>query len=90
MNILKIIHGYPPLYNAGSEVYSQLLCHGLVDSGHDVHVFTREENPFADDFSMRVVQDPLNDKVTLHIINIPIEKHRYRYQQDEVDRCLMH
>jgi len=32
MKILKVIHGYPMRYNAGSEVYSQTLCHALV--GH--------------------------------------------------------
>lgn len=46
MRILKIIHGYPPLYNAGSEVYSQSICNELVKR-HTVLVFTREENPFA-------------------------------------------
>jgi glycosyltransferase involved in cell wall biosynthesis len=28
MKILKVIHGYPMRYNAGSEVYTQTLCHG--------------------------------------------------------------
>ncbi len=84
MKILKVIHGYPPLYNAGSEVYSQILCHGLADR-HEVHVFTREENPFAEDFSLRTSQDPLRSDIKLHIINIPTERHRYRYQHQEVD-----
>ena len=42
MKILKVIHGYPMRYNAGSEVYSQTLCLGLAARGHEVHVFTRE------------------------------------------------
>lgn len=42
MRVLKVIHGYPMRYNAGSEVYSQTLCHGLAER-HEVHVFTREE-----------------------------------------------
>jgi hypothetical protein len=46
MRILKVIHGYPRRYNAGSEVYSQTLCQALA-ARHEVHVFTREENPFA-------------------------------------------
>jgi hypothetical protein len=46
MKILKVIHGYPMRYNAGSEVYSQTLCHGLAER-HEVHVFTREEDAFA-------------------------------------------
>ncbi len=84
MKILKVIHGYPPLYNAGSEVYSQLLCHGLAKR-HEVHVFTREENPFARDFTLRFSQDTLQPTIGLHIINIPLEKFRYRYQHQKVD-----
>ena len=53
MKILKVIHGYPMRYNAGSEVYSQTLCHALAER-HEVHVFTREEDAFAPDFRMRV------------------------------------
>jgi hypothetical protein len=52
MKILKVIHGYPMRYNAGSEVYSQTLCHGLAER-HEVHVFTREEDAFAPDFRLR-------------------------------------
>ena len=36
MKILKVIHGYPPQYNAGSENYSQILCSGLSARGHEV------------------------------------------------------
>lgn len=85
MKILKVIHGYPPLYNAGSEVYSQLLCHGLAKQ-HEVHVFTREENPFAEDFSLRIAYDLLQSKIKLHIVNIPSEKFRYCYQHSQVDK----
>ena len=47
MKILQVIHGYPMRYNAGSEVYTQTLCHGLAARGHEVHVFTREEDPVS-------------------------------------------
>ena len=57
MRIVKVIHGYPMRYNAGSEVYSQTLCHGLAARGHEVHVFTREEDSFAEDFALRREQD---------------------------------
>ena len=46
MKILKVIHGYPMRYNAGSEVYSQMLCQGLAEH-HEVHVFSRIEDSFA-------------------------------------------
>ena len=84
MKILKVIHGYPLRYNAGSEVYSQTLCQALADD-HEVHVFTREENPFEEDFNLRQERDPDDDRICLHLINIPSEKFRYRYQHQEVD-----
>ncbi|MBP6104499.1 MAG: glycosyltransferase [Gammaproteobacteria bacterium] len=87
MRILKIIHGYPPRYNAGSEVYSQMLCRALAKR-HEVHVFTREENPFEPDFSLRLEADGTTG-VMLHLINIPQEKFRYRYQHLEVDKALI-
>ena len=77
VKILKVIHGYPMRYNAGSEVYSQTLCQELADR-HEVHVFTREENPFAPDFCLHVEQDAEDSRVTLHVVNNPRFKDRYR------------
>ena len=47
MNILHVIHGYPPYYMAGSEVYTYNLTQEL-SKRNRVHVFTRIENPFMD------------------------------------------
>lgn len=77
MKILKVIHGYPMRYNAGSEVYSQTLCLGLA-THHEVHVFTREEDSFAPDYRLRVEHDPDNPAITLHVVNNPRNKDRYR------------
>lgn len=77
MKILKVIHGYPMRYNAGSEVYSQTLCHGLA-SRHEVHVFTREEDAFAPDFRLRVERDGDDPRVTVYVVNNPRLKDRYR------------
>ncbi len=88
MRVLKIIHGYPPAYNAGSEVYSQLLCNALEKSGHEVVVFSREENPFTPDYSIRVTSDQNNPKIKCYLINIPLERHRYRYIHANVDQQL--
>ncbi|MEA3452431.1 MAG: glycosyltransferase, partial [Bacteroidota bacterium] len=52
MHILKIIHGYPPNYNAGSEVYTQSIVDELVKT-NKVTVFTREENDYEPDFKFR-------------------------------------
>ncbi|MBK7535748.1 MAG: glycosyltransferase [Myxococcales bacterium] len=77
MKIVKVIHGYPMRYNAGSEVYSQTLCHGLAER-HQVHVFTREEDAFAPDFRLRVESDADDPRVTVHVVNNPRLKDRYR------------
>ena len=84
MKIMKVIHGYPPAYNAGSEVYSQTLCHELASS-HEVHVFTREENPFLPDYSLRSEQDISKPTVTKHIVNLPLLRQRYRYRHGQMD-----
>ena len=84
MKIMKVIHGYPPAYNAGSEVYSQTLCHELAAS-HEVHVFTREENPFLPDYNFRQEQDISKPSVTKHIVNLPLLRQRYRYRHEQVD-----
>ncbi|HVK70639.1 MAG TPA: hypothetical protein VM694_39565, partial [Polyangium sp.] len=70
MKILQVIHGYPMRYNAGSEVYTQTLCHALAPR-HEVHVFTREEDSFAPDFALRRERDAADPRVTLHVVNVP-------------------
>lgn len=84
MKILKIIHGYPPKYNAGSEVYSQNICRQL-SSKHSVIVFTREEDPFQLDYSVREERD---NNIIKHIINIPTLRQRYRYSHSQVDNYI--
>ncbi|MGR3913646.1 MAG: glycosyltransferase [Gammaproteobacteria bacterium] len=74
MRILKIIHGYPPGYNAGSEVYSQALCNALRKT-HEVHVFTREENLFAADGRIR---ESAERGIRLHIVNAARVNINYR------------
>ena len=83
MKVLQVIHGYPMRYNAGSEVYTQTLCHALAER-HDVHVFTREENPFVPDFAMRLEHDPDDPRITLHVVNNP--RNRDRYLEPGIDR----
>ncbi|MDB4929959.1 MAG: glycosyl transferase group 1 [Myxococcaceae bacterium] len=79
MKVLQVIHGYPMRYNAGSEVYTQTLCHGLAAAGHEVHVFTREEDSFADDFALHREHDADEPRVALHIVNNPRSRDRYRH-----------
>ncbi len=78
MHILKIIHGYPPNYNAGSEVYSQSICNELAKH-HKVSVFTREENPYSPDFAIRKVKQ--NNNLDFYFVNNPQGKDGYRHKQ---------
>ena len=64
-------------YNAGSEVYTQTLCKELA-ARHEVHVFTREEDPFAPDFRLRTEHDPDDARIALHVVNNPRNRDRYR------------
>jgi len=77
LKILKVIHGYHMQYNAGSEVYTQTLCQGLAER-HEVHVFTREEDAFAPDGRLRKDHDNEDPRITLHVVNNPRNKDRYR------------
>lgn len=78
MNILKIIHGYPTNYNAGSEVYSQSICNEL-SKQHKVSVFTREENPYSPDFAIR--HENANNNLDFYFVNNPQGKDGYRHEQ---------
>ena len=84
MRVLKIIHGYPPRYNAGSEVYSQTLCAEL-SRRHEVHVFTREENPFAPDGTVGTTQDQMFPDVNLHVVNAA--RTGINYKNADIDRA---
>jgi glycosyltransferase involved in cell wall biosynthesis/MoaA/NifB/PqqE/SkfB family radical SAM enzyme len=77
MKIVQVIHGYPMRYNAGSEVYTQTLCRALAER-HEVHVFTREEDAFAPDFRLRTEHDEDDARITVHVVNNPRLKDRYR------------
>lgn len=77
MHILKIIHGYPPLYNAGSEVYSKTIVKEL-SKKHKVSVFTREENIYAPDFQIRT--EIISENIGLYFINNPQGKDGYRHK----------
>jgi glycosyltransferase involved in cell wall biosynthesis len=78
MHILKIIHGYPPYYTAGSEVYSQSICNEL-SKKHKVSIFTREENPYLPNFNIREVF--INEKLKIYYVNNYLSKDGYRHHQ---------
>lgn len=79
MKILEVIHGYPPLYNAGSEVYTQTIARGFVKAGHEVAVFTREEDPYRPDFDIRCDHDLQDPSIRVYYANHARSRDRYRH-----------
>ncbi len=78
MKVLLVIHGYPPRYNAGSEVYTQTLAHGLKQQEIDVSVFAREEDPFLPDYQLRKETDPLRSDIPVYLVNHARSNARFR------------
>ncbi|MBM7117107.1 glycosyltransferase [Archangium primigenium] len=78
MRVLQVIHGYPMRFNAGSEVYTQALSQGLAER-HEVHVFTRYEDPFRPDYTLRQERDPDDPRIALHLVNMPNSRDGYRH-----------
>ena len=85
MRVLKVIHGYPPYYMAGSEVYSYNLVNALKHHGDiDVTVFTRVENPFVKRY------DTFEEEIEgVKVIRVNKPQTNYRLQEvyldDEMD-----
>ena len=85
MNILQVIHGYPPHYMAGSEVYTWNLCKELARS-HCVTIFTRIENPYR---APCQVTDSMEDGVAVRRVNKPARDYIFtdKYLDPEMDRA---
>ena len=79
MRVLLVIHGYPPRYNAGSEVYTQALARELA-SRHEVRVFTRQKDPFLTQFATVDETDAEDRRVRLRVVNNSESRDRYRYE----------
>lgn len=77
MHILKIIHGYPKEYNAGSEIYTESICNEL-SKKLKVSIFTREENIFKKDFE---ISKSNSTNPEIYYLNIPREKDGYRHEK---------
>lgn len=84
MKVLQVIHGYPPYYMAGSEVYTYNLAQDLAKTC-DVSVFTRVENPFAPPYAC---EDSLEGSIRIRRVNNPERDYTLadKYLNPEIDR----
>lgn len=83
MRILQVIHGYPPHYMAGSEVYTYNLTNELAKHA-EIAVFTRIENPYIPDYS---VGDTNESGVFIRRINKPSRDYTFsdKYLDERID-----
>ncbi|CAF4209344.1 unnamed protein product, partial [Adineta steineri] len=88
-SVLLVNHGYPPLFNAGSEVYTQTLAVRLNRSGKTsgVSVISREQDPFRADFLVRQTHDEHDSTIPVHLINHAREAAYQRFVNTDIDRC---
>ena len=84
MKVLQVIHGYPPYYMAGSEVYTYNLAQELAKHC-DVSVFTRIENPFEPQYSC---EDSTEGEIQIRRVNNPERDYTLadKYLNPEIDR----
>lgn len=92
MRILQVVHGYPPRYNAGSEVYTQTLCRSLA-ARHELMVFSRFEDAFLPAYAEVKEHDIVGIggmPIPLRLINLANFRDRYRHPAVDAAfvRCL--
>jgi len=85
MRILKVIHGFPPDYMAGSEVYSYHLTTELVKQNVEVFLFTRVENEFDEDY--KIYNEKING-INIRRVNKPKRDYLYeeKFFDDSIDK----
>jgi len=86
LSVLLVNHGYPPLFNAGSEIYTQTLALKLVEhpSVSQVTVMAREHDPFRRDFEVRQTQDEVNPRIAIRLINHAREAPYHRFINNDI------
>lgn len=82
IKVLHIIHGYPPYYMAGSEVYTQNLCKELSKS-LDITVFSRIENEYLKPYE--IIETPDN---SIKIIRVNKPGRDYTFRSKYIDEKL--
>jgi glycosyltransferase involved in cell wall biosynthesis len=81
MRVLKVIHGFPPDYMAGSEVYSYHLVKELINQNVETFVFTRVENEFDNNYK---IYNEQYENINIQRVNKP--KKDYLYEDKFYDK----
>ncbi len=57
MRIVQVVHGLPPAYLGGTEIYAATLAQELARQGHTVSVFTRGEAARQPEYALETTLD---------------------------------
>ena len=79
LNILKIIHGYPPYYMAGSEVYTFNLSNEL-SKFFNITIFTRVEDDFQKPYTIKESDE---NGITIIRVNKPSRDYTFRSKYED-------
>jgi len=85
LKILKVIHGFPPDYMAGSEVYSYHLVKELIKQNIKTFVFTRVENEFDDNYK---IYNEQFEGINIQRVNKPNRDYLYedKFHDNKIDK----
>jgi len=81
LNILKVIHGYPPYYMAGSEVYTFNLINEMSKISN-ITIFTRIEDHFQKPYN---IKDSNESGIKIIRVNKPSRDYTFRSKYEDVE-----
>ena len=99
MKVLQVIHGYPPYYMAGSEIYTYNLSNELAMT-INVYVFTRTENPYEPPYTkyderikqvkVRRINKPQRDYTLIDKYQDPKMDDEFRQYMSDIEPDIVH
>jgi len=80
LKVLKVIHGYPPYYMAGSEVYTANFCNEI-SKKVDLSIFTRIEDEFTKPFCC---SESIENGMRIIRVNKPSRDYTFRSKYQDI------
>ena len=80
VKVLKVIHGYPPYYMAGSEVYTANFCNSI-SKKVDLSIFTRIEDEFTEPYNC---SESRENGIRIIRVNKPSRDYTFRSKYQDV------
>ena len=80
LKVLKVIHGYPPYYMAGSEVYTSIFCNEI-SKKVDLSIFTRIEDEFTKPYNC---SESRENGIRIIRVNKPSRDYTFRSKYQDI------